>query len=86
LTATLDPCLNRVFPNHSSFVIRQLHRFVLGRVFEMIGDAVFEEKAGWRGATKENTPGGSATEEATKPGGLFLKNPPPHPKHFENTP
>jgi hypothetical protein len=29
----------------------------------MIGDAVFEEKAGWRGATKENTPRGSSTEE-----------------------
>ena len=24
---------------------------VLGRVFKMIGDAVFEEKAGWQGAT-----------------------------------
>jgi hypothetical protein len=26
-----------------------------GRVFKMPGDAVFEERAGWRGATKENT-------------------------------
>src|SRR5208283_1492884 len=25
--------------------------------------SVFEEKAGWRGATKENIPGGSSTEE-----------------------
>jgi len=29
----------------------------------MPGDAVFEEKAGWRGATKENTLHGSSTEE-----------------------
>ena len=35
----------------------------LGRDFKMPGDAVFEEKAGWRGATKENTLHGSSTEE-----------------------
>ena len=38
-------------------------QFLLGRVFKMIGDAVFEEKAGWQGATKENTLYGSLTEE-----------------------
>jgi len=35
----------------------------LGRVFKLIVDAVFEEKAGWRGATKENPPRGASTEE-----------------------
>ena len=34
-----------------------------GRVFKVLGDAVFEEKAGWRGVTKENTLYGSSTEE-----------------------
>jgi hypothetical protein len=29
----------------------------------MIGDVVFEEKAGWQGATKENTLRGSSTEK-----------------------
>jgi hypothetical protein len=34
-----------------------------GRVFKMRGDAVFEGKVGWRGATKEHTLHGSATEK-----------------------
>jgi len=52
----------------------------------MIGDAVFEEKAGWRGATKENTLHGSSTEEQRSQT-AFPKNPsPPHPEHFEDTP
>jgi hypothetical protein len=29
----------------------------------MIGDAVFEEKAGWQGATRENPLHGALTEE-----------------------
>jgi hypothetical protein len=47
----------------------------LGRVFKMIGDAVFEEKAGWRGVTKENTLQGSSTEEQQSQTAFFLKNP-----------
>ena len=30
---------------------------------------------GWQGATKENIPGGSSTEEATQPAGLYRENP-----------
>src|SRR5712691_11015429 len=35
----------------------------LGACLETTRGAVFGEKAGWRGATKENIPGGSSTEE-----------------------
>src|SRR6266446_5202044 len=38
---------------------QRLHRACL----EATRGAVFGEKAGWRGATKENIPGGSSTEE-----------------------
>jgi hypothetical protein len=34
---------------------RQFGNGFLGRIFKMFGDEVFEEKAGWRGVTKENT-------------------------------
>src|SRR6266700_6857356 len=36
---------------------------VLRACLETTRGAVFGEKAGWRGATKENIPGGSSTEE-----------------------
>jgi len=45
-----------------------------GRVFKMIGDAVFEEKAGWQGATKANTPSGSLTEEQRRQTACASKN------------
>ena len=35
----------------------------LGRVFKLIGDAVFGSKAGWRDATREHTLHGSVTEK-----------------------
>jgi len=46
---------------------------VFGRDFKLIGDAVFEEKAGWRGATKENPPRGASTEEQQSQAALFSK-------------
>src|SRR5713226_5422933 len=38
-------------------------RVLLRACLETTRGAVFGEKAGWRGATKENIPGGSSTEE-----------------------
>src|SRR5207245_8894 len=38
-------------------------RLALRDCLETTRGAVFGEKAGWRGATKENIPGGSSTEE-----------------------
>src|SRR6266446_1476432 len=41
----------------------QSHKLRLRACLETTRGAVFGEKAGWRGATKENIPGGSSTEE-----------------------
>src|SRR5437667_7921379 len=42
---------------------RRLRARGLRACLETTRGAVFGEKAGWRGATKENIPGGSSTEE-----------------------
>src|SRR5216683_4966114 len=56
----------------SSYGVRACFKIVGGRrvrarglraCLETTRGAVFVEKAGWRGATKENIPGGSSTEE-----------------------
>src|SRR5713101_8130447 len=43
--------------------VRLIGKKCLRACLETTRGAVFVEKAGWRGATKENIPGGSSTEE-----------------------
>jgi hypothetical protein len=45
-----------------------LNERLLWRVFKMIGDAVFEEKAGWQGATREHIVGGALSHRDVWPG------------------
>src|SRR5207253_3718800 len=53
----------------------QLNNHALEPVLKFRGSPVFAEKAGWRGATREDTPAVS-DRGATKPAGLFRENPP----------
>ena len=45
----------------------------LGACLKIPRDAVFAQRAGWRGATKENTPCGSSTEEQRSQTALCAK-------------
>lgn len=67
--------LNPAFSSRRNGITRRLHekramkfarRTLSKRIracLKIPSGAVFEQKAGWRGATKENTPCGSSTEE-----------------------
>src|SRR5258708_39240368 len=49
--------------SHAFFVRTAVRLATLRACLETTRGAVFGEKAGWRGGTKENIPGGSSTEE-----------------------
>src|SRR5712691_4838821 len=57
--AGLIPASSAGEPGRTSIIVPSSLR----ACFETTRGAVFGEKAGWRGATKENIPGGSSTEE-----------------------
>ena len=52
----------------------KVHKFLIA-CLEIRKDAVFVPKPVWRGATRENTPRGSATEEQQRKTGLGTKTP-----------
>src|SRR5215472_8698877 len=60
----ITACSRReAFVAHSGECCRSEERKNLGVCLKITRGAVFAQKAGWRGATKENIPGGSLTEE-----------------------
>ena len=64
--STLNPQLQR----------ESSHGFWLGAGQKIPSGAVFAEKVRWRGATKENTPCGSSTEEQRSQMACCAKTPP----------
>src|SRR5713101_3330232 len=53
--------------------VRLIGKKCLRACLETTRGAVFVERAGWRGATKENIPGGSSTEEQRSQAALSAK-------------